>query len=63
MSAHKEGGGEGVREKWTNADRGRGVVSQMWTSAWIKNYSYHICEIYSDDVAVCLYIKFSFYFY
>ena len=20
----------------------------MWTSAWKKNYSYHICEIYSD---------------
>ena len=27
-----------------------------WTSAWKKNYSYHICEIYSDKLAVCLYI-------
>ena len=26
-----------------------------------KSYSYHICEIYSDNVIVCLYIKFSFY--
>ena len=26
-----------------------------------KSYSYHICEIYSDNVTVCLYIKFSFY--
>ena len=42
--------GEGVRQKWTNVDRSRGggVVSQMWTSTWKKNYSYHICEIYSD---------------
>ena len=23
-----------------------------------KNYSYHICEIYSDNLTVCLYIKF-----
>ena len=30
----------------------------MWTSAWKKNYSYRICEIYSDNLAVCLYIKF-----
>ena len=29
-----------------------------WTSAWKKNYSYHICEIYSDNLAVCLYILF-----
>ena len=29
----------------------------MWTSAWNKNYSYHICKIYSDNLAVCLYIK------
>ena len=28
-----------------------------------KNYSYHICEIYSDNLAVCLYIKFSFCLY
>ena len=39
------------------------VVSHMWTSAWKKNYSYHICEIYSDNYAVCLYIKFSFCLY
>ena len=25
-----------------------------------KNYSYHICEIYSDHLALWLYIKFSF---
>ena len=42
---------------------GGGVVSQMWTSAWKKNYSYHIYEIYSDNLAVRLYIKFSFCFY
>ena len=42
------GGGGGVRQKWTDADRGRGrVVSQMWTATWKKNYGYHICEIYS----------------
>ena len=28
-----------------------------------ENYSYHICEIYSDNLAVCLYIKFSFCLY
>ena len=39
------------------------MVSQMWTSAWKKNYSYHICEIYSDNLAVCLYIKFSLCLY
>ena len=38
--------------------QGEEVVSQMWTSAWKKNYSYRICEIYSDNLAVCLYIKF-----
>ena len=26
-------GGRQVRQKWANADRGSGVVSQMWTSA------------------------------
>ena len=36
-------------------------ASQMWTSTLKKNYSYHICEIYSDNLAVCLYIKFSFW--
>ena len=45
-------GEEGVRQKWRNADRGGGVVSQMWTSTWRKKYSYHICEIYSDNLAV-----------
>ena len=35
----------------------------MWTSAWKKNYSYHICEIYSDNFAVCLYLKVSFCLY
>ena len=39
------------------------MVSQMWTSAWKKNYSYNICEIYSDNLAVCLYIKFPLCFY
>ena len=52
----RRGGRRGVRQKWTNADRGEGVVSQMWTSAWKKNYSYHIYKIYSDNLAVCLYI-------
>ena len=46
----------GVRQKWTNTDRGSRVVSQMLTSAWKKNHSYHICESYSDNLAVCLYI-------
>ena len=41
-----------------NAGRGRKVVSQIWTSAWKKNYSHHICEIYLDNLAVCLHIKF-----
>ena len=50
----KGGGGGGGRG---------GLVSLMWTSAWKKNYSYHICEIYSENLAVCLYIKFSFCFY
>ena len=35
--------------------QGKGVLSQMWTSAWEKNHSYHICEIYSDNLAVYLY--------
>ena len=35
----------------------------MWRSSWKKKYSYHICEIYSDNLAVCLYIKFSFCLY
>ena len=32
------------------------MVSQMWASAWKKNYSYHICEIYPDfgKLAFCL---------
>ena len=33
----------------------------MWTSAWKKNYSYHIFETYSDNLVVCLYVKFSFW--
>ena len=54
-----------VRQKWTNADsgRGRGRFSQMWTSALKKYYSYHICEIYTYNLAVCLYIKCSFCLY
>ena len=41
-----EGRGSGKSgQTWTG---GMGVVSQMWTSAWKKNYSYHICEICSD---------------
>ena len=24
----------------------------MWKSPWKKNYSYHICEIYLDNLAV-----------
>ena len=39
------------------------VVSQMWTSALKKYYSYHICEIYTYNLAVCLYIKCSFCLY
>ena len=43
------GRGSGKSEQmWTGVGGGGGVVSQMWTSAWKKNYSYHICEIYSD---------------
>ena len=30
----------------------------MSTSAWKKNYSHHIFEIYLDNLAVCLHIKF-----
>ena len=55
-------GGRG-QAKVDKCGQGEGVVSQMWTSAWKKNYSYHICEIYSDHLAVCLYIKFSFCLY
>ena len=29
-----------------------GVVSQMWTYVWQKNYSCRICDIYSDNLAV-----------
>ena len=39
------------------------MVNQMRTSTWKKNYSYHICEIDSDDLVVCLYMKFSFCLY
>ena len=39
------------------------LVAKMWTSAWKKNYSCDICQIYSDNLAVCLYIKFSFCLY
>ena len=49
------GGGEGGQAKVDKCgDSGRGVVSQMWTSAWKKNYGYHICEIYSYKMTVCL---------
>ena len=49
-----------IRGEWSKSGQmrtggGGRVVSQMWTSAWKKNYSYHICEIYSDNLAVCLY--------
>ena len=59
------GGGRGEESGKSGQMRtgGGGVVSQMWMSAWKKNYSYHICEIYSDNLAVCLYIKFSFCLY
>ena len=59
-------GGEGGQVKvgkYGQGEWGEGVVSQMWTSARKKNYSYHICEIYSDNLAVCLYLKFSFCLY
>ena len=55
--------GEGGQAKVGKCGQGEGVVSQTWTSTWKKNYSYHICEIYSDNLAVCLYIKFSFCLY
>ena len=58
---HKLGRGSGKSGQMRTG--GGGVVSQMWTSAWKKNYSYHIYEIYSDNLAVRLYIKFSFCFY
>ena len=32
-------GGRDVRQKWANADRRSGVDSQMWMSAWKKNYT------------------------
>ena len=48
--------GRAVRQKWINTDRGREVVSQMWTSAWKKNYSYHICEIFGQ---LCLCVTFT----
>ena len=52
-------GGSGVQaEVDTNADRGRGWLAKCGRSLGKKS-SYHICEIYSDNLAVCLYIKFS----
>ena len=58
-----EGSGGGSGKSGQMQTGGGGVVSQMWTSAWKKNHSYHICEIYLDNLAVCLYIKFSFCLY
>ena len=55
------GGGSGKSEQIRTG--GEEVVSQMWTSARKNNYSYHICEIYSDNLAISLYIKFSFCLY
>ena len=56
--------GEEGQVKVDKCGQGEGrVVSQIWTSAWKKNYSYHICEMYSDNLAVCLYIKFPFCLY
>ena len=52
--------GQGGQEKVDKGGKGEGVASQMWTSTRKTNYSYHICEIYSDNLAVCLCIKFSF---
>ena len=40
-------GGEGGQTKVEKCGQEEGVVSQMRTSTWKKNYSYHICEIYS----------------
>ena len=48
--------GGGGQEKVEKCGQGEGVVGQMWTSTWKKHNSYHICEIYSDNLAVCLYI-------
>ena len=48
--------GDGDQAKVDRCGQEEGVVSQMWMSSW--NYSYHICEFYSDDLAVCLYIEF-----
>ena len=59
-------GGRGVRQKWTNADRGaggRGWLAECGRPLGKKIIACHICEIYSDNLAVCLYIKFSFCLY
>ena len=59
----QEGGGGGSGKSGQMQTGGGVVVSQMWMSALKKNYSYHICEIYSYNLAVCLHIKFSFCLY
>ena len=56
-------GGDGSGKSGQMQTGGVWVVNQMSTSAWKKNYSYHICEIYSDNLAVCQYIKISFCLY
>ena len=42
--------GEGGQAKVDKCGQGEGMVSQMWASAWKKYYSYHTCEIYSDNL-------------
>ena len=55
------GGGQAKVEKCRQGEEG--WLAKCWLLLGKKNYSYHICEIYSDNLAVCLYIKFSFCFY
>ena len=56
-------GGSEDQENVDKCGQGEGVVSQMLTSAWKKTFSCHICEIYSNNLVVCLHIKFSFCLY
>ena len=51
------------RQKWTNPDIERGWLAKGGRPLGKKNYGYHISEIYSDNLAVCLYIKFSICLY
>ena len=56
-----EGGGSGKSGQMRTV--GGGWLAKCGRPLGKKNYSYHICQIYSDNLAVYLYVKFSFCLY